>query len=161
MCPAGALHCRRADGPRCAVIERGKLLRHALSAFGQQYLSPGFKEILNARPRVADYTGARTGRLENPGGRRGAVSRHAFTIDVKHCLRRAIERIVVACVDMAGIHDVGRHRLIGPAIPAKKEAALRQTFCGFQKKFLHAGFAVGQAVSKCKIAAKRGSGATG
>src|SRR5438128_934782 len=105
---------------------------------GDENFAYGFKEIIDANPSVSDDAGGGTGRFENACGWGKAITGHAFAADVEDGFGSAVERIVIARVNVAEVFDVRGHRFVLPAIPAQDEAFLRHLRGDVEEEFFDA-----------------------
>src|SRR3954462_1462084 len=86
---------------------------------GNQHLASRLQEQIDALPRVGDDARASTGGFEHARRWRESVAHHAVSVHVEHRQWRAIERIVIARVEMPHVADVWRKRLVVPAVACK------------------------------------------
>src|SRR3954451_13768692 len=99
-------------------------------------------------PLIGYQTSASPSRFENAGGRTEAVTGHALPADVQDGARRAVEGVVVACVDVSQVLHIRRHCFILPAIAAEQKLDLRALLGGGEEEVVNPSIAVRQAVAQ-------------
>src|SRR5262249_14859073 len=112
-----------ADASRARAVAAFDDRRHLVTRARDQDFALRLEEQLDAGEVVADNAGARAGGFEHARGRRAAVARHRIAVDVEDQRRSAVERVVIARVDVANIAYICWPRLVVPAVAAEEKAA--------------------------------------
>src|SRR3954451_7742919 len=93
---------------------------------GDENLVAWFEKSADALPGIRDHTGTSARRLEDAGRRRKTGAGHAVPVDVEHCQRAGVHRIVIARVHMSDVAYVGRKAPVVPAAPAQQKTSCWQ-----------------------------------
>jgi hypothetical protein len=143
-----AAAARLPDGARPLGGERGDVLGNLLAVAGDQHLGVGLQEQLDPSQasviRQPPAPAASNTRVAGLKPMAAMLSRATFSTGE----RAGVEGVVVAGADVADRADVGRHRLVVPAVAADEERPLGRRDGGVQEELLHPGLAVGQAVGE-------------
>ena len=136
------------DHLRLCRREPAQLLAQLRPVVRDQAFASGFKEVLDALPKIGDEAATSARCFKHPRRRRKTAARHAFATDIQYCQGRCVEKIMITGINVTEIFDV---RLlcanIFPAVSAQNEAHRGIEPSGFEKEFKHARFAIRQAIA--------------